>query len=633
MRIVSKPTIALFITVSIILIAGCSSNGTANNAPPVGKSLISFDSCEKLAAALASAPVVQNSWDTDSVDGAPQAGGAEGDSSTQSRDTTVEEADIAKEDGSYVYVLHHSGKLMIFSAIDPANISKVGEIELNIPPREMVVSGNLVVALGYTAMYAGGGVVGIGGMEPVAADVVDPYYSTIASIVDVSDRSAPKLIREVKLDGSYVDSRLVGSFMHIITSQWLTVQVGVPPKPELLIPRALDTTFTAEGRTDTVVSTDCSDIYMPDPMRFDTWGDYYPLQTTRVITVDLNDLSTSVGSTVALAAWPTVTASPDRLYLADWDGANDVTALHVFDIATDPSTTSYIGAATFTGMVLNQFSIDEYDGTVRVAATTNRSTPGSDDNDNRVLVFKEDANGISEIGLVTGITPGESIWSARFVGPRGFLVTYLTIDPLITVDLSDPTNPRVAGELEVPGVSTYLEAMDDNHLIAVGLDLADGQTWGGGVALSIFDVTDFANPVLAHRVVVGGEGTEAYSEANSTHKAFAYFPEKGIVAIPLTKYAVTGDGYSSLLYVYRVNADTGFQEALVVDHEDLIPPAELPEWGLYGYAMRRALLVGNTLFSLSDYGIKAHDADDLVTLLFEEYLGIEQPDYSGGIGL
>jgi uncharacterized secreted protein with C-terminal beta-propeller domain len=645
-KIIVMMSISIFAATFLAL--GCFKS-TPDDGPPIGKSLRTYQTCEELEAALADIPIVEQTWDFDSVDDVavggtfeeqPQAA-QEDSADTAAEDRNIEgeieEADIAKSDGNYVYVLHHSGKLMIFSALDPNDMSRVGELELENQHREMVVSRDLVVAIGYSGGYIGGG--GIGAPEPAPATLVadiSTSFTTIVSIIDVSDRSNPTLVREIKLDGSYVDSRLVGrDFMHIVSTQWKEMVAPNPPKPDDLSPDAVYSKYVGGDREDSEVPTQCSDIYVPDPMRFDSWGEYYPIQTTRIITIDLSNLDAEPKSTVVLAAWPTVGASARRLMLADWDATTDVTALHIMDIETDPSIALYIGDATFTGMVLNQFSMNDYDNMIRVAVTTNRNTPGSDDNDNRVIIFKEESDNIAEIGRVAGITPGESIWSARFVEDKGFLVTYLTIDPLITVDLSDPTNPFVAGELEVPGVSTYLEPMDEDHLIAVGLDLEPGQTWGGGVALSIFDVSDFSNPQLAHRVVVGGEGTEAYSEANSTHKAFAYFKFEGLVAVPLTQYPMYTDAvglsvkapieqeFSSKLYVYHVDVDTGFSEAAVINHIDLVPPGDIPEWGLYGLAMRRALLTNDIFFSLSDYGLKAYEADDLTSLLFEEYLGIE----------
>jgi uncharacterized secreted protein with C-terminal beta-propeller domain len=640
---------SIFAVAAFALSLGCDSKTTSDQGPPIGKSLRTYQTCEELEAALAEIPIVEQTWDFDSRDDVAVGGNFEeqptsaqeedsadtaGDSNAS--EVTVEEADIAKSDGNYVYVLHHSSKLMIFSALDPNDISRIGELELENRHTELVVAGDLLVAIGFSGgYYVGGG--GIGAPEPAPATLaadISADFTTVITIIDVSDRSDPKLVREIKMDGNYVDSRLVGSFMHIVSTQWKEIEAPIPPTPDDLSPDAVDSKYAGGGREDSEVPTECSDIYVPDPMRFDSWGEYYPVQTSRIITIDLTDLEAEPKSTVVLAAWPTVGASAKRLMLADWDATTDVTALHIMDIETDPSIALYVGDATFNGMVLNQFSMNEYDNMIRVAVTTNRNTAGSDDNDNRVLVFKEESDGIEEIGRVAGITPGESIWSARFVEDKGFLVTYLTIDPLITVDLSDPTNPFVAGELEVPGVSTYLEPMDEDHLIAVGLDLEPGQTWGGGVALQIFDVSDFSNPQLAHRVVVGGEGTEAYSEANSTHKAFAYFPDKGLVAVPLTQYPMYGEAialsakapieqeFSSKLYVYQVDVNTGFTEAAVINHIDLVPASDIPEWGLYGLAMRRALLANDIFFSLSDYGLKAYDTDNLASLLFEEYLGI-----------
>lgn len=596
--------------VALLLLAGCGSSNSGGTSVPIGKTLTTYTSCEDLTAALANAPVVEQSTDTEEgpMAEAPEAASEGEEQALEETEaaTDVEEADIVKADDRYVYVLHQSGKLVIYDALDSASLKKVGEVDLNVSPSEMVVEGDVAAVIGSPSDYS---------------------YASIVSIINISDRTEPAVAREVRLDGTYVDSRLVGHYMHIVTSQTTDFESTSHPISDDITQKILDSTYAGGAREDMEVATLCTNIYMPAPMRFDAYYGYYWVYTTQIATIDLADLNAEVASTVALAAWPTVAASPHRLMLADWDWEYDTTALHLFDIESDPSKPVYTGATTFTGKVLNQFSMDESEGLIRVAMTTNTNTFSSDDNDNGVIVFQETSGAITETGRVTGIAQGESIWSARFMNNRVFLVTYETIDPLISVDLTDATNPAVMGQLEVPGVSTYLHAIDDTHLLSVGLDFENSTTWGGNVALSLFVVSDLSQPTLAHRVVIEAGAGNTYSEANSTHKAFAYFPDAKIVAIPVTISSSYWEDYASKLYVYRVDPSEGFTQLAAIDHSDIIPEEDVPEWGLYGCRMRRALMVGNLFFSISDCAVETYDQADFATPLFSDYLGLSPSEF------
>jgi hypothetical protein len=156
---------------------------------------------------------------------------------------------------------------------------------------------------------------------------------------------------------------------------------------------------------------------------------------------------------------------------------------------------------------------------------------------NDVYVLEQQGDELVTVGSVEGIAPRETIQAARFIGDRGFVVTFESIDPIFTLDLSDPTQPALVGELEVPGFSTFIVPMDEDHLLTVGQYIPDGSAvfrpWS--VQLSIFDVSDFAQPVLSHNLVIGEE-TGAYSEALYNPKAFTYFAQEGKIALPVSIY-------------------------------------------------------------------------------------------------
>jgi len=209
---------------------------------------------------------------------------------------------------------------------------------------------------------------------------------------------------------------------------------------------------------------------------------------------------------------------------------------------------------------------------LRIATTTGWSGGSQPTAKNHVFCIGEQDSKLVVIGSLEDLAPGEEIYAARFIGPRGYLVTFVTIDPLFTLDLSDPTDPKVAGELKVPGYSEYIHPWGDDHLLTIGKDAleVDGNAWYQGLQLTIFDISDFSDPKLLHRTEgenkIGDRGTS--SEALYNHKAFIFWEEQGLLAIPVDLYEhaspptepwewglLTFKG----LYVYRVTLNHGFE--------------------------------------------------------------------------
>jgi hypothetical protein len=171
---------------------------------------------------------------------------------------------------------------------------------------------------------------------------------------------------------------------------------------------------------------------------------------------------------------------------------------------------------------------------------------------NAVYVLGENDDELEIVGRIEGIAPGESVQSARFMGDKGFVVTFEQIDPLFTLDLADPANPRIVGELKVPGFSTFITPLGEDHLLTVGQYVdPEGFNWQTAVQLSIFDVSDFANPVQTHNLIIGGD-TGSYSEALWNPKAFTYFAEAGMVALPVSIYGT----YEQVDFGDAVDIDT-----------------------------------------------------------------------------
>jgi uncharacterized secreted protein with C-terminal beta-propeller domain len=293
---------------------------------------------------------------------------------------------------------------------------------------------------------------------------------------------------------------------------------------------------------------------------------------------------------------------------------------------------TFAGAGIVPGTILNQFSMDEYKENFRIATTvetgytemgqvpTNRST-------NNVYVLDKD---MKLVGSLEGIAPDEKIYSVRFMGDKGYMVTFKYVDPLFVLDLSDATNPQILGKLKIPGYSDYLHPIDETHLLGIGKDvneLEDAEkvhsqgavyyTAVKGIKMAIFDVSDVTNPIELAKYTIGDRGTE--SEALNNHKAILFDKEKELLVFPIT--IVENKTGSSDYYgqeqsfqgavVMNVSLTNGFSERGRITH--VTNEEELKRGYYYDSTsiIRRSLFMDNALYTLSDKMLKTNNLSDL----------------------
>jgi uncharacterized secreted protein with C-terminal beta-propeller domain len=232
--------------------------------------------------------------------------------------------------------------------------------------------------------------------------------------------------------------------------------------------------------------------------------------------------------------------------------------------------------------VLNSFSMDEDGQYFRLATTEGFGDQMSSD----VSVLDQVGSELRLVGSANGIAPGEQIYSARFVGDRAYLVTFVRTDPLFTLDMSDPTAPRVAGKLEIPGFSSYLQPIDATHLLGLG-KAPDANGRIDLPQLSLFDVSDIANPKRTAVYTIDDADGTLDSVADTDHHALAYFPTQEILAFPVREYNSAQGTYLARTEVIRVDEEKGISRLGAIEHPD------------YGEALR-AVRIGGVLFSISD---------------------------------
>jgi len=298
----------------------------------------------------------------------------------------------------------------------------------------------------------------------------------------------------------------------------------------------------------------------------------------------------------------------------------------------------YLGSGGVEGHIASQFSIDEdVHKNLRVATSIfNRvvdlqTSWGRLEVSNRISVLSPQSGNLTLVGQTDDFFPGEQIYGVRFVGDRGYVVTFRTVDPLSVFDLRDPVHPTKVGELEVPGFSTYLHPIDDSHLLAIGEYLPPDNHWSGrSVQVSLFDVSDASHPVLSFNQLVGS--SSAYSDAQYDHKAFTWFPEKQLLAIPFFDWNASAVGpqywnqFVSGIRVFGVDPAQGISDKGMLSMRDVYQTVSYRNWSWTWAPMARRGMMASSqtdvfVYAVSDAGMRsanlAHLDAPLATVLFD----------------
>jgi hypothetical protein len=473
---------------------------------------------------------------------APAPGAVEGQdfSGTNTQEVGVDEGDIVETDGEFVYVANSDG-LRIVSVAD-ADV--VAEPELPQGSHQLLLDGDRLVVV--TSSWSG------------APD-------TIVSLFDVTDPTSPALLRRSHLEGAVVATRSVDGVARLVITtsfdQRLPFvqpnQFGLDEESALERNREIIDESTVEDWLPRWFDEDADGAFGPmsQVLPCETVAapaDFAGLGLTWIGSIDVNGDGTPVGSAGIVSTGDTVYASTDNLYVAtqnwDWqwggpvplpveEGAPETapvedpgpppTLIHQFSLDSGTGAT-YIASGQVEGRLLNQFSMSEYNGDLRVATTTDDWGGFGDQSESTVFVLRPEGDELRQISSVGGLGKDEQIYAVRFIDDLAYVVTFRQTDPLYVIDLADPANPVEAGELKIPGYSAYLHPVGDGLLLGVGQDATDeGRTTG--TQLSLFDVSDPSNPQRISTLPIGG-----YSEAEWDHKAFLFWPADGTIVLPVS---------------------------------------------------------------------------------------------------
>ena len=506
----------------------------------------------------------------------------------------VDEADIVKTDGKFIYYLTNS----TLTITDVNTVKLVSKVEFNnkeFGPQEIFLKDNKIVIIGITYRET----------EEKNIDNTEYYYPTnetytVAKIYNIEDRTNPKLERTIEIEGYYLSSRMVGDNVYLISNKYIYAYLCKNYKisqldEEEFKPKYLDTVV---GDSVNSISFDCI-YYIPE------------FEETNYLNIVAFNITNNEPASITsyLGGGNNLYSSDTNLYITrtkyDYDDEMQInTEIYKFNLKD--ATCMFSKTGEVPGSILNQFSMDEKDGYFRIA-TTDSTSWNSESNTNNLYVLNEN---LEIVGKVEGLAPGERIYSVRFMGNRAYMVTFVQTDPLFVIDLSDPTNPTVLGELKIPGYSKYLHPYDETHLIGFGENTKvvnygyGDQVVTDGMKIALFDVTDPNNPTEMYSVNIGEEGT--YSELLNNHKALLFSKEKNIIAFPIS---ITGEDYEVTFQgaiVYGLSLENGFEEKGRITNIENDINKYYPR-----NSIQRIIYINDTLYTLSRNLIKATDMNTM----------------------
>ena len=648
-------------------------------------------------------------------------------SGTNNQESGVDEADFIKTDGHYIYMIN-GNELLIMGVPEFGELNLLSNTTMIGSPMEMMLEGERLVItssinywnlpsdhpllelMGHDESYTW---VNSNGIEKT--HTYTRYESLVMyTIIDISNKLNPAIEKELLIEGNYHTARLVDGTVRSVThlyTYFQGIQTWVNLPDDYYLTKSINEQMniwnsslsnTIRSNNEVIQSLTLED-FVPQIYESNSNGTYVQ---SSMFSDDCSDFSASPETTVRglttimtmkmfgeniefevdhiTSRWAHVYSSGNILLLAeptaDWwwfwrnNDFEDTTNIHAFDIS-DSNSTSYIGSGRVSGTVQDQFSMSEFQGSIRIASTSDAwgrwwlDAELDDDGEpifsgptNQVTILQyegvncnaDPCNILNQVGIIEDIAPNETIWSARFVGERGYLVTFENIDPLWVLDLSNPLDPKILGELEIPGVSTYIHPVDEDHLLTIGIGPGEdglGLDWST-TQVSLFDVSDPSNPSLSDIQVLSPgyvDGncedmiscgwTWSWSEASYEHKAFTYWGPEEMLAVPLSTYRYTWENNNAGDYTYNyeyvstlkmINVDVENESLSLhgtANHSDFYNSEESNSWWGGETSIRRSIFMGEFIYSFSALGAVVHKIDDMSVQVELNLPGHQLNDY------
>ena len=546
-------------------------------------------------------------------------------STTNIQVENVDEADITKTDGDYIYSLSEN-KVIITDVRDEAQIKKVAEIEQtdsNTFPTELILYQNKLIIISEK-------------LKSTSSYFYNNNNKTIVSIYDISNKEQPKEIKNYQLEQAYYTSRCIDGKLYVIASGSLREENDEIVTYYYENGKQIDPGYGSIKRIKDI-DTDCQTILsmqnlnqIEQPVKVNSYlmnvENAYVSENNIYLLEEKYEGYNNVPKISSIFGWKGILGAFPQEYNRD-EQIGTYTNIYKFNLLEDGSI-QYDKKAKEKGQTINQFSIDEYEENLRIALY--------DSEGSRIAIFN---NEMKKIGETPKLAEEEKMYSSRFLGNKAYLVTYKTVDPLFVVDLSNPRDPQVLGELKIPGYSTYLHPYDENHLIGIGMQTEEkvNRNSSGriistssvitGMKMALFDVTDVNNPIQISDTIIGDSRTTSAILTN--HKALLFSKEKELLAIPVNNYTEdfevenTSNNYESIVnsytdykkdyvsegyFVYNINLTNGFTLKGTITHEKTES-----KYAYYNNASRllRGLYIDDNLYTVSEDYIKVNRLNDL----------------------
>lgn len=482
-------------------------------------------------------------------------GGLDSFSTTNIQELGVEEGDIVKTDGTYIYIAKGEESIQIFEA-DGSDVKLIGVIAVDSGEagseeviEDMYLSGDkLAVIITYMNSR----------VEEVAKDVSQLVYrtETRTEVFDITDRSDPKSLGETSMEGYYQDSRLVDGYLYLYTNCFKSVDVRVTGKQKLedYIPMVNDEVLKAD------------EIYIPDQVEN---SNYMVLAS-----MNLDKPEEIVDKKAILSTPYEIYVSQNNIYTTEGNWMSDSGSTTITKISFNKGKIKPQAAGIVLGYLNDNFAMSEYDGNFRVVTT---SYSGGESKNN-LYILDENMKIRSSI---KDLASGETIQSSRFMGAIGYFVTYKNMDPLFSVDLSDPDNPEILGALKITGFSEYLHFYSENLLFGLGYETDPDTGESQGIKLSMYDISDPGNVQEVKKTVLDLDAAVPLSEYN----ALLIDSEKNIIGFAGTKWEEDSSWTNRYYQVFSYDPEQGFVQKMNEELEDYTDP-----W------LTRGIYIGDTLY-------------------------------------
>jgi inhibitor of cysteine peptidase len=518
-------------------------------------------------------------------------------STTNIQVTGVDEADIVKTDGEFIYTISSANSGVFYTNYyDSVTDTVIYIIKANSQTSRVVSKINLdndTVPAGLFLSQDGNRLVVLAGRYQIYdyasrsdSMILMPYQSdvyTLINVYDVSDKADPVLVRNFTISGSYFNSRMINNYVYAVISQPANVI-----NEAVTLPKVYEETLVSD--------IEAKMVYYADAVE----PTYFTFTTFVGLDI-LDDASQVANMTLMMGGTSTMYVSTGNMYVT-YPTWSDGQYTSIYRVHINGTSLAFEARGSVPGYVLNQYSMDEYNDHFRIATTWQKTTQM-----NNVYVLNMN---LSLVGKLENLAKDERIYSARFMGEKAYLVTFRQIDPFFVIDLTDPTEPKVAGELKIPGYSSYLHPFDMNHVIGLGKE-------NNTVKLSLFDVSNVNAPTEIAKYIVEGDWTD--SEALQEPKAFLFDKQKALLVIPISKttYDVVEPsseeiymqgGFWQGAYVFELTL-AGFELKGGITHQET---ASSESYYIdYNQNVNRALYIGDTLYTVSNAKVQLNSLDTL----------------------